>query len=453
MSHELRTPLNAILGYTQILKRQENLTPSQRQQLEIMYSSGEHLLTLINDILDVGKMDACKMEIEDLAFDLPALLRQVFNLTRLQAEEKELRFTFDDVVPLPRYVHGDERKLRQILLNLLSNAVKYTRKGGVTLRVGYNQDGAGLFYCEVVDTGIGIPADKLEAVFEPFTQLALSGQARVGTGLGLNITKRLLNLMGGSLTLESQPGRGSVFRMEISLPSIAEDEIALEQSVIHISGYQGHRKRILVVDDTIGNTSMLVSLLEPLGFELDTAQNGVEALNQAAAHTPDLVLMDLVMPEMDGLEAVRLMREDARLATVRIIGASATVTASVNKDDFIAACDDFVEKPVLIDLLLEKIGNQLGLVWEKSSMTSATSRTAKSGKHSEAFVVPPAHELADLYDLAKLGDMLKIEKWAADLEGKDNTYVCFTEALRELAGGFRTKAILALVEQYRGDSE
>lgn len=452
MSHELRTPLNAILGYAQILRRQENLTDSQRQQLEVMRSSGEHLLTLINDILDVGKIEANKMEVEDHAFDLPALLRQVFNITKLQAEEKELRFEYLPDASLPVYVRGDERKLRQILLNLLSNAVKYTRRGGVTLKVRYGGDGHDMFMCEVSDTGIGIPEDKLETIFEPFTQLETRSKSREGTGLGLNITRRLLDLMGGKLTVTSEPGKGTTFRMELSLPSMMEADVVPEQSSCCITGYQGDRKRILVVDDTIGNTAMLVSLLDPLGFDLDTARNGLEALKLAAEYLPDLVLMDLVMPEMDGLETVLRMRNDPKLSALKIIGASATITESANRDAFANACDDFIEKPISIDSLLEKMGILLGIQWDIAETESIGPKSsAVMLKRAEPVIAPLPHELDELYVLAKLGDMQKIEQWAVDLAEKDNKYAGFAGTLRDLAAGFRTKAILLLVEQFRGD--
>lgn len=451
MSHELRTPLNAILGYAQILKHQENMTETQRQQLDIMRGSGEHLLTLINDILDVGKIEADKMGVEELVFDLPALIGQVFNLTRLQAEEKELRFLYEAETPLPPYVRGDERKLRQIMLNLLSNAVKYTRRGGVTLRVSYDRAGAGLLRCEVIDTGIGIPSDKLEEIFEPFTQLTADRQVREGTGLGLNITKRLLTLMQGRIGVESTFGTGSTFWMELPLPLLVESEIALEKTDYHVTGYRGARKRILVVDDTVGNTAMLVSLLEPLGFELDTAQNGREALQRAVEQHPDLVMMDLVMPEMDGLEAVTLLRQNRDMAATRVIGASATVTDNNHKEAFVKACDDFVIKPIRIDLLLEKIGELLGIEWETTQTEPGGVKSGRSFTGSEELVVPAAEEIEVLYELAMTGDMMKIVHWSATLEAGDQKYRGFAERLRELAGGFKTKAILALAEQYRGD--
>ena len=451
MSHELRTPLNAILGYVQILRHHENMTDIQRQQLGIMRGSGEHLLTLINDILDVGKIEACKMEVEEVVFDLPALVRQVFNLTRLHAEEKELRFEYEAVTPLPPYVRGDERKLRQILLNLLSNSVKYTRRGGVVMQVSYDQTGSGLFCCKVVDSGIGIPADKLEMIFEPFTQLASDRQVSDGTGLGLNITKRLLELMRGKMGVESIFGTGSTFWMEVALPALVDDEIALESTDYHVIGYLGERKRILVVDDNIGNTSMLVSLLEPLGFEIDTAQNGQEALERANEHRHDLVLMDLVMPEMNGLEAARLMRANLELADTKIIGASATATDNAYKEAFINACDDFVTKPIRIDLLLEKIGVLLGIEWKTVPLEPELVRGGGNLDGVEPLTPPAAEGLEGLYELAMMGDMLKIEAWANELESGNIIYKSFAAKLRELAGGFKTKAILALVKEYRGD--
>ena len=447
MSHELRTPLNAILGYAQIIKRQENLTETQQQQLEIMHSSGEHLLMLINDILDVGKIEAGKMEIANLPFDLPALLRQVYSLTKLQAEEKELRFSYEAINDLPQYVQGDERKLRQILLNLLSNAVKYTRKGGVTLKVSYNHDKEGLLRCEVNDTGIGIPPDKLEAIFEPFTQLATNRQVREGTGLGLNITRQLLTLMQGTTGVESTAGSGSVFWFELPLQLVMELEVSPNVQQQGINGYQGERKSILVVDDNINNAAMLVSLLDPLGFAVTTAENGAVALQHAAEYHPDLVILDLVMPEMDGLECAREMRKRVELSAMKIIGASATVTDSADKEAFVAACDAFVIKPIQIDLLLELIRVQLGITWKRTQ--SAIPSFSASGENSSVtFEIPPPEKLEVVHELALLGDVRKIQSWAAQLEQNDPEYSPFAGKLQGLAGSYRMKDILSLLNEY-----
>jgi len=229
MSHELRTPLTAILGYAQIFRRQNGLTDRQQQQMAIIHRSGEHLLTLINDILDVGKIDAGKMEIEEVSFNLPALLNQVFSIMKIQAEKKELGFTYEGGAMLPGYVRGDERRLRQVLLNLLDNAVKYTRHGTVALRANYDR-ADGLFICKVADSGIGIAADKLETIFDPFTQLRDERLVCEGTGLGLTITKRLVSLMRGRMEVESEPGKGSIFQVELPLPTVSQDEITSENT-------------------------------------------------------------------------------------------------------------------------------------------------------------------------------------------------------------------------------
>ena len=446
MSHELRTPLNAILGYAQILKRQENLTDSQRQQLEIMRSSGEHLLMLINDILDVGKIEADQMGVEAVSFDLPALLRQVYNLTRLSAEEKQLSFDYQADTPLPPYVRGDERKLRQVLLNLLANAVRYTRLGGITLRVSYGVAGDAVLRCEVVDSGVGIPVDKMETIFEPFTQLVSDRRLRQGTGLGLNITKRLLGLMNGSISVESEFGKGSTFCFEVALPSLVGSELAPLKAEHAISGYPGPRKRILVVDDVAGNSSLLVSLLEPLGFKVDTAPDGRGALLLMGRQRPDLVLLDLLLPEMDGLQTALSIRQDPELAGTGIIGASATVTDSTQLEEFMAVCDDFIEKPIRLDFLLQVIGARLGIAWETAEAETPAVQRDDAGAE-ETLVVPPPEELEELFKLAMLGDMLKIESWAVELAKNNCIYGGFSKRLRELSLAFKAKAIVALVEQ------
>jgi len=447
MSHELRTPLNAIMGYAQILKLQDTLTDRQQQRLEIIRTSGEHLLTLINDILDVGKIEARKMELEEVTFDLPLLLRQAFNITRIKADEKDLSFHFEAGAVLPRYVRGDERKLRQILLNLLSNAVKYTHRGGVILRASH---AGGELRCEVTDTGIGIAPDKLETIFEPFTQLAVEGLVREGTGLGLTITRELATLMRGRIAVESEPGKGSTFRLEVPLATVGEAELA-KRSRKSVTGYRGERMRILVVDDNVTNASMLVSMLEPLGFPVATAGNGPEAVRLALEQRPDLVLLDLVMPEMDGLEAAREMRRHRELAESRIIGVSATVTESSRRDEFVAACDDFLAKPIQIDTLLDKIETLLGISWETALPEMPVAPVTEiREREREEVELPPPEEMLELHELALRGDMRKIEAWATALEERYSRYERFAGTLRELAGGYKANEILALLEDHKG---
>jgi len=446
MSHELRTPLNAILGYAQILRYQENLTEAQRQQLEIMHSSGEHLLMLINDILDVGKIEVWKMQLQEETFHLASLLRQVFNITRIKTDEKDVLFHYESVSPLPEYVRGDERKLKQILLNLLGNAVKYTRRGNIALRVSYGSAGPELFRCEVTDTGVGIPQDKLEAIFEPFTQLLTAGQPHEGTGLGLTITRQLVNLLQGRLGVESEPGKGSAFWFEVPMAEASGTE-AVAKTKRTITGYTGERKNILIVDDNIANASMLVSLLAPLGFEIRTAECGSEALRQVLVHPPDLVILDLVMPEMDGMETVEEMRRHPELDATWIIGVSATVTESRRKEEFAAACDDFMGKPVNIEALLDKIRSALRIEWEivQPHMLEATVGEKAEEGPLEA---PSPDKMAALHELAMRGDLRGIQACLDEIDENDGRHRIFTTKLRELTGRFKTNAVLALVKQH-----
>jgi len=449
MSHELRTPLNAILGYAQILKRQRNLTNKQRQQLEILYGSGEHLLNLINDILDVGKIEAQKMEVEISTFNLSVLLQQVVNITRIKAEEKDLPLLFETLTPLPRYVGGDERKLRQILLNLLGNSVKYTHRGKVILRVGYAREGSGVLRCEVVDTGIGIPRDQLEEIFEPFSQLAAEGQHHEGTGLGLTITKRLVDLLQGALEMESEVGQGSTFRVSMHMPEVTMGHVSVEKVERTIVGYQGKRQRILVVDDNVTNVAMLVWLLEPLGFAVVTAGSGKEALRRAQEQKPDLVLLDLVMPGMDGLDTAQMLRRNPEFDQTRIVGLSATVTKSDYKAAFIEACNVFLEKPINIEQLLGVLEEQLDLVWERGQ-ENIPAATVAPAEEEGAVKVPPREVLQELLELALRGDLRKIQARAVALEEQDGAYALFAGKLRQLAEEFKVKAIKELVEQYGG---
>jgi len=362
MSHELRTPLNAILGYAQLLSGQENLTERQRRQLGVMHASGEHLLTLIGDILDISRIDAQRLEVAAAPFSLPRLLKQVVEIEQPRVEHKGLEVRYEQDSALPSTVLGDEARLRQILLNLLANAVKFTRQGSVTLRAAY--DPTGMLRCEVTDTGIGIPADKLDTIFEPFTQLAPDAEGREGVGLGLAISRRLATLMGGSITVASREGAGSTFSLSVPLPATVANEPAGKALMERICGYRGERRRILAVDDTPANAALLSDLLAQLGFEVRTAASGREALGLALASPPDLILLDLVIPDMDGVETARAMRQHAELADVRIVGVSATVTDSERKQRFVEACDAFIGKPVQVGELLRAIGRLLGLEWE-----------------------------------------------------------------------------------------
>jgi len=297
MSHELRTPLNGILGYAQLLKRDDALTQDQQHSVAVIEHSGEHLLTLINDLLDLAKIEAGRLDLQTSSIDLPQLLKQVVDLVAVRAGQAGIAFTFHVAPELPSQVRGDERAVRQILLNLLGNAVKFTKSGGVEFRVRSTcASGAGCeLRFEIRDTGRGISAPDLERIFEPFERI--DGSTRVeGTGLGLSITDRLVRAMGGRIFVSSEVGKGSIFT--VTLPFEAEEHDDPRYSVQRrVASYSGPRRRILVVDDDGANRHLLVRILGDVGFELQESTNVEDALlSLHAQNTPDLIVTDLAMP-------------------------------------------------------------------------------------------------------------------------------------------------------------
>jgi len=324
MSHELRTPLNAVLGFAQLLRRSPSLGPADRENLSIIHRSGEHLLSLINQVLSISKIEAGKMTLDEAPFDLGDLVRTLERMLRARAEEAGLAFRAE-CGALPEAVLGDAGKLRQALLNLLGNAVKFTRAGGVTLRVRW-ESGRGHF--EVSDTGMGISAEELPSLFTPFVQTESGRVAKEGTGLGLAITKRIVELMGGSIAVESAPGQGTTFRFDAALPRCeARTAPAATRRVLRLAP-GSPSPRVLVADDTPENRRLLVTLLDAVGLEVREAEDGAVALRVYREWKPDLVFMDMRMPVMDGREAIRSIRreeKEAGRAPVHIVALTASV--------------------------------------------------------------------------------------------------------------------------------
>ncbi|HEY9706658.1 MAG TPA: ATP-binding protein, partial [Oculatellaceae cyanobacterium] len=350
MSHELRTPLNGILGYAQILKRNKNLTSGQQQGVGIIQHCGEHLLTLINDILDLSKIEARKMELYISEFYLPEFLKDIVEIFRIRAQQKGITFLYEQLSPLPRAVSGDEQKLRQILINLLGNAVKFTEKGGVAFKVGHppnslptnnqQQTTNNKIKFQVEDTGIGIAPDKLEEIFLPFHQVGDRRNFVGGTGLGLSISKRLVEMMGSTLEVNSTPGEGSIFWLELSLPEVSEWQGTTEVDEGNIIGFIGEQRKVLIADDKWENRSVLANFLSPLGFEVIEATDGQDCLRKVAESQPDVILMDLVMPVMDGFEATRQLRQSTNLKDIVVIAASASAFDQDHCQSLAAGCND-----------------------------------------------------------------------------------------------------------------
>jgi CheY-like chemotaxis protein/nitrogen-specific signal transduction histidine kinase len=369
MSHELRTPLNAMMGFAQILQRDESLTERAAKAIRVISESGQHLLRLVNDILDLARIDAGKLELFPSEINLAVFLQIVCDTIQVRAEDKGLRFVFEPAADLPETVCVDEKRLRQVLLNLLSNAVKFTDSGQVTLRVTRvvplgetRSDTPAQLRFEVEDHGIGMSERELARVFQPFEQVADARRREGGAGLGLAISRQLLHLMGGEIRVRSRPGEGSVFSFEIETPA-TQAQVAVHSEEGVPIGYLGERRRILVTDDVPENRAVLVGMLGALDFQTSEAANGWDTLKEVARSSPDLVLIDLAMPLMDGWETIRALRRTPEGAEVAIVATSAGATAEVESSSQAAGANAFVGKPIQEAALLEVIATLLRLEW------------------------------------------------------------------------------------------
>ena len=370
MSHELRTPLNAVIGFAQVLERRDTFKGEDRESLRIIQRSGEHLLSLINDVLSLSKIEAGALSLAAKPFDLPSLLEAVRAIIRVRAEAKGLQVRFDLDPDLKAGVVGDEGKLRQVLINLLGNAVKFTDAGVVSLRA--TRDGDRICF-EVSDTGQGIAEAELPGLFGAFVQTRSGEESREGTGLGLTISRQIVALMGGDIRVRSRLGEGSVFTFEIPLPATSEAPSPREGRVLGLAPGQGPVK-ILVVDDGDENRLLLKQLLVPAGFEVQEAVNGQQAIERVEAFRPALVFMDARMPVLDGLEATRRIRElEARAGRIRCVIVALTAGAFEHERAEIlqGGADDFVTKPFRVSLIFDKIGQHLGLQYVREETGAA----------------------------------------------------------------------------------
>jgi signal transduction histidine kinase/DNA-binding NarL/FixJ family response regulator len=461
ISHELRTPLNGILGYTQVLRDGEALTEAQATSVGVIEQSGEHLLTLINDILDLAKIEAKKMELVYGDIYLPQFLDGLVRIFRIRSEKKRLIFHYELAASLTYTIRVDEKRLRQIVINLLSNAIRFTERGRVDFRVSVlatavdesAQERVVLRF-EVVDTGVGLNQADIEKIFAPFEQAGEIQEMHVGTGLGLAISQNLARMMGSQIEVESVPGSGSRFWFDLSVPLISRRPEPTQEEGPKIIGYQGLVRKILVIDDELYNRDLIVQMLSPLGFDVFTAVGGREILPQVAAIQPHLILMDLKMPEIGGLEATRIIREamggDGRSLTplnhdVIIIAASASAFDTDRDASEQAGCDGFLPKPIKREVLLHLLESHLGLDWiyEVNSKTSDDSGQATVAE----FVVPSVDEMAVLLDLAKSGKLRRILDQADYLSQLDASYEPFALKLRELAETFQEKKLLSFIEE------
>jgi CheY-like chemotaxis protein len=419
-------------------------------------------------VLDLAKIEARKLELAPQELHLPTFLSGIADIIRMAAQQKSILFIYEPQPDLPAFIEADEKRLRQVLLNLLGNAIKFTERGSVTLRVsselrimsselGANQlrtqnselRTQNYLRFEVEDTGVGIAPTEVEKIFQAFEQAGDARQRTAGTGLGLAISQQLIELMDSRIHVRSTLGAGSTFWFEAAFPIVdanMSDQAAAKQE---ISGYQGLRRRVLVVDDRPENRLVLLDLLEPLGFEIFLAENGQEGVALAQQLPPDLIFMDLIMPVMMGFEAVAAIRQLPELATIPIVAVSASVLEMDREQCRRVGCDDVLSKPVEADNVFAVLRQYLNLEWVYAAPAArATEMQDRLDEAEGELIPPPREELERLYELARFGDMDRLQAHAAYLEGLSPRYRPFAERVRRLAEQFDDRQIQELVEQY-----
>ena len=401
MSHELRTPLNAVLGFAQLLKVEPDATEHQIERLNIITRSGEHLLNLINNVLDISKIESGHVLLEESATDLHQLVQELRSLMYVKAQEKGLAFTVEQSPNFPRRATVDSGKLRQVLINLIGNAIKFTQTGSVTLHAGCARSEPSQppqVRFEVRDSGPGVRKEDKESLFQPFVQFGEQSVRDAGTGLGLAICKQYVELMGGQLGVVSEPGQGSVFYFEIPVEVLQAEELPAELAHGRVIGLlEGQpRFRVLIVEDQPENRLLLLNLLEPLGFELRVAVNGKEAVELFDQWHPHLIWMDMRMPVMDGMEATRRIKSTEAGAHTKIVALTAHALEDERREILAAGCDDFVRKPYRDSEIFDALSTHLGIRFRHSDSGTSENEKTVSASVADGLRELPPHFADDL---------------------------------------------------------
>jgi signal transduction histidine kinase/DNA-binding NarL/FixJ family response regulator len=446
MSHEIRTPMNAILGFSQLMLRDKNISPQQNQYLGTINRSGEHLLALINDILEMSKIEAGRTTLDPTTFDLPALIEDLVMMFRVRTDEKKLSFSAEMIGDVPQYIVTDINKLRQVFINVLGNAVKFTEQGGISLRVRADREGAAgpLLRVDIEDTGSGISPDEQGKLFQYFEQTKTGQKKGTGTGLGLAISREFVRLMGGDITVSSHVGKGSVFAIHMPLKEGEAQAVQRKEKTRQVLGFQsGQAKcRILIVDDQEDNRQLLAQILGPVGFEIRLAIDGEQAVKEFEEWRPHLILMDSRMPVMDGHDAIRQIRDAADGKELKIIAVSAS---ALNEDRQVLigiGADDFIAKPIQESELFQKIHAHLGVeyVYAEEPAAAVTQEAAELTRESLAGlgqeIIQSMREAVITADLDQL--LAKIQEVEAGAPR-------IALELRRLAEGFQYQKLLDLL--------
>ncbi|RBW48507.1 ATP-binding protein [Marinobacter sp. F3R11] len=440
ISHELRSPLNAILGYAQLMENDDSVPPHRREALGVIRRSGLYLADLIEGLLDISKIEAGRLDLRRDRVRIGMLMEQVVTMFRLQAEEKGLAFNYYCPNPLPDVVTTDEKRLRQILINLLSNAIKYTDKGSVTLTLKYRSQVAEF---TIEDTGEGISPENAERIFRPFERIRTPGQSRVGTGLGLTITRLLTEIMGGDINLESEPGKGSIFRVSLMLSTLhTASPNSVSAPARRIYGYQGRRQKVLLADDDDSHRQVIRALLSPLGFEVLGTGNSLEVKGLIERERPDLVLLDVSMPGYTGWEILQQLRDDNHQMPVIMVSADAN--EGHHSAESPCLHNGYIIKPVRLTLLLDTMARTLGLEWrfEKNPEPVAVVPPPPTGD----IPLPAEESCHTLANLARIGHRKGLQEALYELRCNGEADVRFTDEIERLANDFQFEQILELIE-------
>ncbi len=458
MTHELRTPLNAILGFAQVMSRDTSLSSEQWQHLGIISRAGEHLLGLINDILDMSKIEAGRITLNETSFDLYRLLDSLQEMFQLKAQSKGLQLFFERTKDVPQYVQTDEAKLRQVLINLLSNAIKFTESGGVSVRVGMGNGQETLkvqgpkpnarLRFEVEDTGPGIAPEEIDTLFEAFIQTAVGRKSQEGTGLGLPISRKFVQLMGGEIAVSSTVGRGATFKFDVQTRIAQATDIQTQQPTGRVVGLAPDQPayRILVVEDKWANRLLLVKLLTKVGFQVREASNGEEAIALWESWQPHLIWMDMRMPVMDGYEATKAIKQTQKGQDTVIIALTASAFDEQRETILRLGCDDFIRKPFRENVLFEKMAAYLGVryVYQEQAQPTASQSEARVERLTpEALVVMSPKWLAQLHRAA---EACQDEDILALIEQIPEQYASLKPALTDLVDNFRFDLIADLTQ-------
>ena len=446
MSHEIRTPMNAILGFSQLMLRDRDLTPQQCQYLGTINRSGEHLLALINDILEMSKIEAGRTTLNPSTFDLPILLKDLEMMFRVRTNEKKLSFSVETIGDVPQYIVTDVNKLRQVFINVLGNAVKFTDQGGIGVRVRADRDGGTepFLRVEIEDTGPGISPDDQVRLFRQFEQTKTGQQAGTGTGLGLAISREFVRLMGGDITVSSQVGKGSVFVIRLPLKEGEAHAVEAKEKprqVLRLQSGQATR-RVLIADDIEDNRELLLQLLAPVGFEIRQATNGAEAVEEFRKWRPDLILMDFRMPVMDGHEAIRQIRTMAGGETPKIIAVTASALSENRQDLMDIGANDFLSKPFREAELFEKIHAQLGVEYVYAETPAAGESEEPAELTAESLAGWPQETIHSLREAVITADLDQLLAKIQEAEGRDPRVA---QGLRRLAESFQYQKLLDLL--------